>query len=104
LYKTRDDAREELTHSDNVMAMDLLRFYSPSSIQGFEPNDYIYTNQLDYLESRSENSSSLLSEREGHSSELLYESDAPELIDEMNFSDFIQTLDPDIKPNIEKLN
>ncbi|SFC25502.1 lipoteichoic acid synthase [Alkalibacterium subtropicum] len=104
LHKLRDEAREELTHSDNIMMMDLLRFYSPSSIQGFKPNDYIYADQLNILNEEAQSGNSLLKARDGQSSEPLYDSDAPELIDEMDFSDFIQTLDPDIKPNIEKLN
>jgi len=104
LNKIRDGAREELTHSDNIMMLDLLRFYSPSSIQGFDPNDYNYADQLDILSQEAETGDSLLKKRSGQSTEMLYESDAPELIEEMNLSEFLQILDPDIEPDIEKLN
>ncbi|MER2063815.1 MAG: LTA synthase family protein, partial [Alkalibacterium sp.] len=104
LTRIRDKAREELTHSDNIMMLDLLRFYSPSSIQGFEPNNYIYADQLDILDEDAKIGRSLLRERDGQTSEVLYESDAPELIDEMDFNEFLQTLDPDRIPAIEKLN
>ncbi|GEK90398.1 LTA synthase family protein [Alkalibacterium kapii] len=102
LKELRNEAREELRHSDEVMMLDLLRFYSPTSIQGYEPNEYIYADQLENL--KAEDGKTLLKERKGLSSETLYESDAPELIDEMNFNAFIQTLDPEIKPKVDKLN
>jgi len=103
LVSLKEEAREELTHSDNIMMMDLLRFYSPSSIKEFVPNDYIYSNQMDTLEEEALNSNSLLKQRDALSSEPLYESDAPELISDMNFNEFIQMIDPGKKLNIEKL-
>ncbi|MGO1356123.1 MAG: LTA synthase family protein [Alkalibacterium gilvum] len=102
LHDIRDRAREELSHSNQMMMLDLLRFYTPSTIQGFEPNDYIYADQLDSL--NAEDGETLLKQRDGLSSETLYESDAPELIDEMNYNEFLETLDPETKPNFDKLN
>ncbi|MDZ7834496.1 MAG: hypothetical protein U5K84_03280 [Alkalibacterium sp.] len=65
LLSLKEEARKELTHSDNIMMMDLLRFYSPSSIKEFVPNDYIYSNQLDILEEKALKSNSLLKQRDG---------------------------------------
>ncbi|WP_423189899.1 LTA synthase family protein [Alkalibacterium sp. f15] len=103
LHLIRDEAREELTHSDNIMMMDLLRFYSPASMEEFKPNDYIFSNQLDVLESNALKEDSLLKQRDGHSSEGLYESDAPELINEMSYREFIKKIDPDKKLDFEQL-
>ncbi len=104
LTMIRDEERRELTHSDNIMMMDLLRFYSPASMREFVPNDYIYSNQMDILERKAQEGNSLIRQRDGQSSKVLYESDAPELIREMNHADFIQILDPDKEIDVEKLN
>lgn len=100
----KEEARVELTHSDNMMMMDLLRFYSPSSMKGFEPNDYIYSNQMDVLEGNARTNDSLIKRRNGSSSDILYESNAPELIKEMKHTDFINRIDPEKKVDFEKMN
>lgn len=79
LYEIRNRAREELTHSDNLLSMDLLRFYTPEPFRNIQKNDYLYTNQLDVLENSPSKDSSLLQKNDGVSTLYLYETDAPEL-------------------------
>ncbi|MFO8068761.1 MAG: LTA synthase family protein [Alkalibacterium sp.] len=103
LHLIRDEAREELIHSDNILMLDLLRFYSPPSMAEFAPNEYIFSNQLEVLESDALKGNSLLNQRDGLSSEGLYESDAPELINAMSYSEFIKQIDPDKKLDFEQI-
>lgn len=104
LEKVREKELLELTHSDSIMMKDLLRFYSPASMSEFEPNDYIYYNQMDILEQQAQEGNSLIKQRDGQSSKVLYESDAPELIKEMNHTEFIKKLDPDKNEDFEQIN
>ncbi|MCC5895909.1 MAG: LTA synthase family protein [Alkalibacterium sp.] len=79
LIDQRNRAREELTYSDNLLSMDLLRFYTPEPFRDIQKNDYLYTNQLEVLEANPLRDTSLLQENDGVSSLYLYETDAPEL-------------------------
>ncbi|MFB9860162.1 LTA synthase family protein [Salinicoccus siamensis] len=79
LYRYRDNAREELNHSDEVLMKDLLRFYNPESLDGLKEIDYLYRDQLDILKDHPEKDESLIEQNGGASSVHLYETDAPEL-------------------------
>lgn len=80
LYEVRDEARLELSHSDNILMMDLLRFYTPEALKDAEHNDYIYRNQLDVLLNEPNRDTSLIEQRGGESTSDLYDTNAPELL------------------------
>src|SRR5699024_4086671 len=40
LYRYRDEAREELNHSNEILMKDLLRFYNPEPLDGLKEIDY----------------------------------------------------------------
>ena len=79
LYQYRDEAREELNHSDEVQMKDLLRFYNPESLDDLKEIDYLYRDQLDVLEDHPEKETSLIEQRGGESTVDLYNTDAPEM-------------------------
>ncbi|MFL2095337.1 LTA synthase family protein [Marinilactibacillus psychrotolerans] len=79
LNQIQEDARKELGFSDDLMMMDLLRFYTPESFSNVERNDYIYSDQLKYLENDPLRSKSLIEMNGGQSTTDLYKTDAPEL-------------------------
>lgn len=79
LYQYRDEAREELSHSDEVQMKDLLRFYNPEPLDELKEIDYLYRDQLEVLEDDSRKETSLIEQRGGDSTTDLYETDAPEL-------------------------
>nr|WP_082103670.1 LTA synthase family protein [Salinicoccus halodurans] len=79
LYRYRDEAREELNHSNEILMKDLLRFYNPEPLDGLKEIDYLYRDQLDILEEHPEKETSLIEQYGGESSMELYETDAPEL-------------------------
>ena len=79
LYRYRDEAREELSHSNEILMKDLLRFYNPEPLDGLKEIDYLYRDQLDILEEHTEKETSLIEQYNGESSMELYETDAPEL-------------------------
>ncbi|MFA7746043.1 LTA synthase family protein [Salinicoccus roseus] len=79
LYRYRDEAREELSHSNEILMKDLLRFYNPEPLDGLKEIDYLYRNQLDILEEHPGKGTSLIEQNGGQSSIELYETDAPEL-------------------------
>ncbi len=81
LYQYRDEAREELYHSDEILMKDLLRFYNDGPLDGSKEIDYSYHDQMDVLEMHPGRESSLIEQRNGDSSTDLYETDAPELDD-----------------------
>lgn len=82
LKQIQEDARKELGFSDDLMMMDLLRFYTPESFSNVERNDYIYSDQLKYLENDPLRSKSLIEMNGGQSTTDLYKTDAPELSDD----------------------
>ncbi len=79
LYQYRDEAREELNHSDEVQMKDLLRFYNPEPLDELKEIDYLYRDQLDVLEEEPKKETSLIEQRDGESTVDLYETDAPEI-------------------------
>lgn len=80
----RDEAREELGHSDSVLMLDLLRFYTPEALKEREPLDYLYRDQLDHLQNHPNRDTSLIEQLDLdiESTIELYETDAPELQEE----------------------
>lgn len=81
LYNYRDEAREELNYSDDILTMDLLRFYNPEPLNELKEIDYLYRDQLDILENHPRKETSLIERQNGSSSTHLYDTDAPEMYD-----------------------
>ncbi|SOC40727.1 LTA synthase family protein [Salinicoccus kekensis] len=79
LYLFRNEAREELNHSNEILMKDLLRFYNPEPLDELKEIDYLYRDQLDILEEHPGKETSLIEQRDGESSRDLYETDAPEM-------------------------
>lgn len=84
----REEANQILSHSDNILMKDLLRFYTPESLKGRGPNDYIYYDQMDVLENHSQRKTSLIGQNNGKSTADLYETNAPEITGEPIISEF----------------
>lgn len=81
LYEIRDETREELTLSDNILMMDLLRFYTPEAFRDVSSPDYLYRDQLDILQSHEDRSTSLVEQLGVETTLDLYETNAPEMQD-----------------------
>ncbi len=79
LFQYRDEAREELNHSDEIQMKDLLRFYNPEHMDELKEIDYLYRDQLDVLEEEPGKETSLIEQRDGESTVDLYQTDAPEI-------------------------
>jgi len=79
LLEVANHGRERLTNSDNLMNLDLLRFYQPVALKEWEPVDYTYLEQMPHLENDPDADTSLISQNGGESTTDLYETDAPEL-------------------------
>ena len=74
-----EHARGRLRASDDLLSLDLLRFYEPSVLAEWGPHDYQYLSQLPHLKNHPNRSESLI-ERLGVETTIdLYETDAPEL-------------------------
>ena len=91
LNEVRESARQELSYSDDLMMMDLLRFYTPDSFSDVEKNDYVYSNQLSVFESDPLRSTSLIETNGGESTADLYKTDAPELQNDLDSEQEEQT-------------
>ncbi|MDN6194903.1 MAG: LTA synthase family protein [Atopostipes suicloacalis] len=80
-------ARERLHNSDELLSLDLLRFYEPSVLAEWEANDYNYLSQLPHLKNHPNRSESLIERLEVETTTDLYQTNAPELMieeDEVN--------------------
>jgi len=75
----RDKGRQELTISDRVINMDLLRFYQPVSLKDWTPNDYTYIDQMSHLRNHPAAETSLVNQLNVDTTIDLYETNAPEL-------------------------
>src|SRR5699024_10263954 len=77
---------EQLTASDHILIKDLLRFYTPEQMVNAENTEYEYLNQLDEvtapIKQPSKSKTSLLYKNNNQSTQELYKTDAPELMDE----------------------
>lgn len=100
LNSAREKARDELSYSDDLMMMDLLRFYTPESFSDVEKNDYIYSDQLSILENDPLRSLSLIEQNGGVSTTDLYETDAPELLDDETVES--ESTDTSVSDDIEE--
>lgn len=69
----------ELTYSDRLLSLDLLRFYSPIVLSDWEVPDYQYHNQMSQLRNHPTKDTNLINQLNGVSTVDLYESNAPEL-------------------------
>lgn len=74
-----EHAHEKLTNSDNILTLDLLRFYQPKTLRSWEPVDYIYTQQMGNLRAEPNLDTNLISELGVDTTIDLYESDAAQL-------------------------
>lgn len=68
-----EDGARKLSVSDDILYKDLLRFYTPTSLQGVEDQEYIYLEQLDVLVNEPDKQSSVLYQNGGDSTVDLYE-------------------------------
>lgn len=79
LRELADHGRERLTNSDKLLSLDLLRFYQPVTLESWEPNTYLYQDQMNDLRNNPKAETSLINQHDGESTADLYETDAPEL-------------------------
>lgn len=79
LLAKRQEATKVLNHSDQVLQMDLLRFYTPETLTGIEPIPYTYAEQMQYLENEPEKETSLEAQSDHPNPAALYQTDAPEM-------------------------
>lgn len=80
-------ARQRLTASDDLLSLDLLRFYEPSVLAEWTPHSYQYLTQLPHLKTHPNRSKSLIGGFGGESKADLYETNAPELMDAVDEDD-----------------
>jgi lipoteichoic acid synthase len=71
--------RERLMNSDNLLSLDLLRFYQPVTLESWMPNDYQYQDQMEHLRNLPNSNTSLINQHGGKSTVDMYETNAPEL-------------------------
>lgn len=88
IYDARDKSNLALEHSDSILMKDLLRFYTPESLKGREKNDYIYYDQMKVLRNHPRREASLIGQRNGESTQELYQTNAPEITGEPIISEF----------------
>jgi len=79
LQDKRNEANEVLTHSDNILQLDLLRFYTPEPLKGMEPIPYSYSEQMEYLKNDPRRETSLKAQSDMESPAELYDTNAPEM-------------------------
>lgn len=79
IFSEYQELAEKLNVSDNIMTMDLLRFYTPKSFTDIERNDYLYQDQLEDLTQHPKRDTNLLNQLDVETTQDLYETDAPEL-------------------------
>lgn len=99
LLEISAEGKEELTHSDNLMNLDLLRFYTPVELKEWEPVDYIYQNQMAHLRNHPNRETSLVHQVEMDTTMTLYESDAPELLENQEVEVSSTEVDSNIESN-----
>jgi len=84
LSDKRQEATEVLTHSDQILQMDLLRFYTPETLTGVEPIPYTYGEQHQYLKEETNRETSLEAQSEHPNPASLYKTNAPEMSNNQN--------------------
>ena len=77
--ETVEHARMRLRSSDDLLSLDLLRFYEPSVLSEWTPNSYQYLNQMPNLRNHPQRSESLIERLGVDTTTDLYETNAPEL-------------------------
>ena len=71
--------RDELTNSDNLLSLDLLRFYQPISLKMWELNDYQYQDQMSHLKNHPNAENNLINQLGVQTTMDIYQTNAPEL-------------------------
>lgn len=108
LLQVSIQGKHELTNSDNLLNLDLLRFYTPVSLKNWEPAEYPYHKQMPHLRNHPNKDSSLVNQLGVSTTIDLYETDAPELLekeeleeDELNDDEVNYEEDVDTEGNIQ---
>lgn len=79
----KEAANKQLKSSDSVLMKDLLRFYTPEGLEDDEEKDYLYAEQLPVLQNEERRETSVIEQNGGQSTVELYETNAPELQEEV---------------------
>lgn len=91
IQKLSKRARQKLSVSDNINQLNLLRFYTPVGFKPVDPSQYSYFNQIEKMVKIRKNlgsaSTSLFSKNDNHSTTNLYNTDAPEVVDDRSSID-----------------
>ena len=77
-----EHARARLRASDNLLSLDLLRFYEPSVLSEWTPHDYQYLDQMPSLKNHPGRGESLIGRLGVETTTDLYETNAPELLED----------------------
>ncbi len=77
--QTVEHARARLRASDDLLSLDLLRFYEPSVLSEWTPHSYQYLNQMPSLKNHPQGAESLIGRLGVETTTDLYETNAPEL-------------------------
>ncbi len=80
--ETAEHARERLRSSDSLLSLDLLRFYEPVTLKDWKPKNHSFQNQMTHLLNHPNRSTSLIGQLGVETTTDLYQTNAPELIDE----------------------
>ncbi len=79
LNEPATQGRLKLTNSDNLLSLDLLRFYQPITLKDWQLNDYQYKDQMQNLANHPKSETSLENQLGVETTIDLYETNAPEL-------------------------
>lgn len=82
-----EHARERLRSSDSLLSLDLLRFYEPAELAEWQPHTYQYQYQMNHLQNHPNRSTSLIEQLGVETTMDLYETNAPELIEDIGEDD-----------------
>ena len=79
LTEVANATRSELTNSDSLLSLDLLRFYQPVSLKMWEPNDYQYQDQMSHLINHPNAETNLINQLGVETTADIYKTNAPEI-------------------------
>jgi len=99
LLSKRQEATDVLTHSDQILQMDLLRFYTPETLTGVEPIPYTYGEQHQYLSKDSDKETSLKAQSKHSNPASSYKTDAPEMSSGQSSQSSNSSQEQDLKQN-----
>lgn len=102
LMQVAIQGRQELTNSDNLLNLDLLRFYSPVSLKDWQPVDYSYLKQMPHLQNHPNKDTNLVNQLGVETTMDLYETDAPELVEQDETDEIIgENFNPDEQIDVD---